>query len=435
MEEAPVSPVRSGLSKGQTRDTLESFNWNQGLRSVFDTTCGGSTFVFVAFALALGIASEHIAVFSTAISAACILQIVSIAFNRRVRDKKKFVLWLAVTEPLVMILAVLVVPFLPQGMRLYALAVAAFAAAGTAHLTRPVFDEWVASTIPAALRGRYFGRKLMLLSIVSAVTTLVLGYFGDMVVPGDAVGFAIILAVGGVFGFLAVLPLRQASLPILSARAAVDWSDLPGVFRHRPFRRFLVGSFIITLPFYFGLPFYQVFHLEVLKLSTRTIAYISVIYVIVKVAMLPLIGRRLVRWGPERVLLVASTTYSIFFFCYPLAAAAGGWSIAFAWCLAGACDGAWGIAWNSAMYASVPNTLSRPAYFAVVNLFTLGAYAVGAVVAMKILEAMRDWHVHLGPFALGQYHLFFAGCGALMLLCSLAAFMFISRPQQLRRAR
>lgn len=434
MDEGQNSIARSGLTKEQTRDTLESFHWNVWLRAIFDATSGGTTFMFVAFALALGIAKERIAVITVMVNSACILQIVSIGLTRRVRDKKRFVMSLALTEPVVMILAVLCVRFLPQEIRLMALAAAAFAGAGALHLTRPVVDEWIASSIPAGLRGRYLGRRSQLMSISTVVATLALGYIGEQIDPKNAAGFAMVVAAGGVFGFLAVLPLRHASLPMLSAQSAVDWADLPQVLHHKPYRRFLAASLLLTCPFFFSVPFYQVFNLEVLHLSKRAIAYQLVLYVVTKVAVVPLIGRRLIRWRPMRVLMGAAVVYAAFFFCYPAAAACGSWAISLAWILAGAGDGAWGVAWSSAMYAVVPKTRSRPAYFAVTNLFLLGGQALGALVAMVILERIKDCELEIGPYVLGQFHLFYLGCGLLMIPCAFAARMFVGRRELMRRS-
>src|SRR5205085_7506688 len=130
------------------RATLGLFNWNLALRAVFDATCAGTTIIFVSYALELGVPAERMGFVTCAVSAACILQMLSISVSRRVRNKKRLVVSLALIEPLLMIGAVLIVPFLPPMLRLYVLSSAAFVAAAALHLSRPLTDEWVASAIP-----------------------------------------------------------------------------------------------------------------------------------------------------------------------------------------------------------------------------------------------------------------------------------------------
>jgi hypothetical protein len=50
---------RTGLTRDETRASLRRFNWNAGLRGAFETVCGGSTFIFVAFASSLGLSKER----------------------------------------------------------------------------------------------------------------------------------------------------------------------------------------------------------------------------------------------------------------------------------------------------------------------------------------------------------------------------------------
>jgi hypothetical protein len=50
MEDSSMNP---NLSRAQSRTSLAAFNWSVGLRSFYDTTCGGGLFIFVSFALSL----------------------------------------------------------------------------------------------------------------------------------------------------------------------------------------------------------------------------------------------------------------------------------------------------------------------------------------------------------------------------------------------
>lgn len=420
MAQSVSTTPRSGLTKHQTRSTLEAFYLNAGVRAVFDVICTPTGLMMTTFALALGIPGERLGIISSVVYAACVLQLVAIGLNRRVRDKKKFVLALMLIEPLILIGAVVALPYLPPEMRLIGLAWAAFVSVGTLHMSRPVLDDWMAASIPAPLRGRYVGSRTQALSAVTMVVTMGVGFTAEALSPKDApylMGLALVLAAGGVFGFLAAIPLRAAALPQATEQAQADWSDLPGVFRHRPFRRFLIGILITAAPFAFSLHYYQVFAIDVLQMDKRYIAYISVTYMTVKIAVLPLIGRRLVRWGPRRTLRCSAYCYVFFFLCYPLTAMGGGWLVAAAWVIAALGDSFWAVAQSSGIYACVPQSRDRPAYFAVFNLLVLGMYALGGWASVYVIEAMRGMSVNIGPYVLGQYHLYYLGCAAAMVPC------------------
>lgn len=419
-----ASSHRSGLTKHQTRSTLEAFYFSAGVRAVFDVFCVPTSLLFTTFALALGVNRDNMGVVSSLLYAACVLQIAAIGLNSRISNKKQFVLGLMGIEPVFMIAAVLALPFLPQGWRLPVVAMAAFVSAGTLHLSRPVLDDWVAASIPAPLRGRYVGRRTQAISAVTMVATLVAGFLAEHL---SVYGLAIALAAGATFGIFAILPMRTASLPRVTENAQADWSDLPGTFRYKPFRRFVFGILITAAPFAFSLHYYQVFSIDVLKLDKQILAAISIGYVMIRVAVLPLVGRRLVRWGPRLTLRLSAVCYVGFFTCYPLTALGGGWFIAMAWAIAALGDSLWAIAQTAGMYACIPQSRSRPAYFAVCNLLIFGMYAVGGWIAVPVIHALRDVEFSIGPYVFGQYHIYYMGCAIMMLPCVLGPSLIMTQ--------
>ena len=117
------------LSKKDTRSSLAWFNWNISLRGVFETICGGTTMVFVAYALVIGVPRDAMGYFSATIGFACILQLLCLPLVSRVRRRKRFILIVAVIEPLLLVAAVLLTPILPPALRPISLGLAVFLAA------------------------------------------------------------------------------------------------------------------------------------------------------------------------------------------------------------------------------------------------------------------------------------------------------------------
>lgn len=237
------------LNKRETRDSLAWFNWNISLRGVFETICGGTTLVFVAFALAIGVPSEAMGYFVAVISCACIVQLLGMPLANRVRRRKRFILTVALVEPIVLIAAVLITPLLPPGLRPVSLGLAVFAAAACLHLTRPFSDDWLATTIPSGLRGRYIGRRIRVASIAIIASTLAVGGGVELLGKDNSVGLATLLIVGAVFGVLAAWMLAKATKPVLQEPATFTLADLRAVWRTRPFIRLTLGTVVLMLPF------------------------------------------------------------------------------------------------------------------------------------------------------------------------------------------
>ena len=412
----------SSRGKGTpTRRSLAAFNWSAGLRSVYDTLCGGTTFVFVGFALSLGIAPERIGLITLITSLACLVQIAGIMLLNVIADKKAFVLRVALAEPVILVGTVLLLPFLPSWLRVIALLAAVLAAASSLHLTRPVMDNWVSCTIPPMVRGRYLGRRFQLLSGVTIVCTLAAGFLAERIDKNDSFGMGCLLAVGGVFGFFAVFALRHATMPVLSAEARASWSDVRKILHHAPFRRYLYAFASFNVPFLFACPYYQVFHLTVVHMRQSLIATSVIGYLITKMLLTPLLGRLHDRLGARRLILWSGVIYAIFFAMYPLAGTDRAWLIILAWTFVGAGDAIWAVAGTAALYDAIPETPARPAYFAFASLLSSGLSAAGVLLAMPLLSFMADWSWQLGPFHLSQFHCFYALCAALMVPCLFGA--------------
>lgn len=420
-------PARS-LSKIETRTSLAWFNWNVSLRGVFETICGGTTMVFVAYALVLGVPKHAMGYFSATIGCACILQLLCLPLVSRVRRRKRFILIAALIEPLLLVLAVLLTPVLPPALRPVSLGLAVFLAAACLHLTRPFADDWLATTIPSGLRGRYIGRRLRISSLAIIAATLVVGYAVDALGQANALGLTALLITGAVFGLAAALTLTRATLPEQADPPRFRQSDLIDVMRTRPFVSLLTGTVLFNLPFYIASGYYQVFNLEVLRMRPWLIACMGVGYLVVKILVTPGFGRVCDRIGPRRTLWLIGPIYVGFFLCFPFAEPGRSWPIIAAWTFVAVADGIYAVAAPGALYAAIPGQGARPAYFAVYNLINLGCFAIGGVLAVPMLGLLEQVQWKWGVAHLGGYHLFYAIMGLIMVPCSAAIFLFPGKP-------
>ena len=57
--------------------------------------------------------------------------------------------------------------------------VAVFVSAAALNLTRPLFESWVASSVPMAIRGRYLGRRVQAIQLFAIGATPVAGFAAE----------------------------------------------------------------------------------------------------------------------------------------------------------------------------------------------------------------------------------------------------------------
>lgn len=415
----------SRLTGVATRASLRRFNWSAGFRSVFDTVGGGTTFIFVAFAQSLGLASERTGWMTFLVSCACVLQMLALPVIARTANKKRYALSLALAEPLLAIAAVGLALLLPAPARLYAFGAAVFLAAASINLSRPVTDDWLATTIPAALRGRYLGRRMQIVGVVTVAATLAAGWLGDRIGLNNTTGLAAVLGGGAACGLVAVILLREVPMPDGAANSQPRLADAAGALRTPSFFRLLLLVVIYCLPFYFACAYYQVFHLEVLKMPAFRIAQMMSGYYVIKIVSLPLLGRIVDRWGVRRTMFISGVVYAGFFAIYPLCQPGWYWPLFIAWAFVGMADGAFGLATQMALYGAVPESPARPAYFAVYNIVTIAFTGLGGAVAVPVLESIKHLHLSVGPLEFTNFHLLYAGCALVMLPCMCSAYLVI----------
>ena len=212
-------------------------------------------------------------------------------------------------------------------------------------------------------------------------------------------------------------------MPAISASSNVGWMDIVGVARSRPFVRVMAALLVYNLPFAFACPYYQVFYLEVLHMPPAWIAVMQAGYFVVRIATAPALGRASDRLGPRRICLTMGLLYAGFLAVYPFGVSGRLWPFILAWAVVGLADASASVSLLSVLYGAVPNTSARPAYFLMYNVVMLGSFALGGAVAAPVLEAFKDYTLHVGRFTFGHFHLLYAFCTVLMLLCTFAALL------------
>ena len=414
-----------------TRATLRAFNWSLAIRGFFETICGNLNYVFTAYALALGVTKESMGVFVSMLSFASVVQILGAVAMNRVRDRKRLVIGLGLAEAAATVCMACMVPFVPAGARAFAFAAIIFCKAACAQLAAPVKEDWLASSVPGGLRGRYLGKRFQIYSACTLAAYVATGLIGDLIdgMPEGSrlAGLAALLTVGGLLGAASVIPLARAHMSDAVTAARLRLGSLPLMLRDRRFLLYIAGVAIVNLPFYFVIPYYQAFNIEVLKLPKTVITAMLIASGAMRLILSPAWGRYLDCHGPRRTLLIVAILYVAFFFVYLSSAAMGVVAVFAAWIIGGIGDAAYLIAAPAALYAILPKAESRQAYFVFNNQIGTLFSGVGALVAVPILTALSGLSLRVGPYSLGQFHLLFLGCGLLMIPCVLGSLLFAGK--------
>jgi MFS family permease len=152
----------------------------------------------------------------------------------------------------------------------------------------------------------------------------------------------------------------------------------------------------------------------------------------VRVLVMPYCGRLLDRRGPRFILLVSGPFYALFFFAFMFCGPNRVWPVFLGWMAMGVTDAAYNVAATAALYEVTPHSPARPVYFAIANVLSIGLFAIGALVAIPILHALKDTSVVVAGWHLEQFHLFYAVCGVLMLPCLFGGLLFPGPEKEVR---
>ena len=82
--------LRPGLRLADVQRALALYNWNIAFRSVYDTVGIVTGFIFIDYALSLGISKERTGLFLAVTNLACILQVASLWLFNHIRRRKLF---------------------------------------------------------------------------------------------------------------------------------------------------------------------------------------------------------------------------------------------------------------------------------------------------------------------------------------------------------
>jgi len=189
----------------------------------------------------------------------------------------------------------------------------------------PAFLAWLSDLVPADYRGRYFGRRNMILGLVSAVTALPPALFLDQAVKHQRLpiplAFTILFTVG-VF-FLALSQFALTRMPNVKHRERTDEQAESGAgnggrkrffafyrepFGDRNFRRLLTFTTFWTFGHLFAGQFFTVYMLESLKFPYLMIQMTALVAALFSSIGMPFWGYLSDKFGNKPLLIISGST-------------------------------------------------------------------------------------------------------------------------------
>ncbi|MGQ9900771.1 MAG: MFS transporter [Fimbriimonadales bacterium] len=261
-----------GLSRLEIARGLRWANWDAVFITLFMALTTGA--FQIGLARAFGANDLWIGIITSVPSLAGALQILTAYLADTAPSQKRMVIRYAFYARLPFV-AIALLPFLSDSApRLQLFAGLLILSAVVGSFAGPAFLAWLSALVPPDYRGRYFGRRNMILGLVSAASALPPAIFLDQAVKyqrfSASIAFAVLYGLGALFLFLSLWALHKMPEP---PRTPAERKGLRGIwaFYREPFRtrnfRALLGfnSFLVFGQMFAG-QFFTVYQLEQIRM-------------------------------------------------------------------------------------------------------------------------------------------------------------------------
>lgn len=335
----------SRLAPGTLRQSLRASHAEGMTAELFNACVGGA--VMTAWALHLGASMLVIGLLGALPLAAQVLQLPAAWLTHRLGYRRVAIA--AVTGSRLVWLPLAALPFVDlSGAARLQLYVGIFAlAAVLGVIGNNAWTAWMGDLVPASMRGRFFSRRTVYLSVAGTAASLAAGVVLDACVPRgwkEQTLAALVVVAAGVTVASVVLLLRQADPSDGRTVPAWEWSGLAAPLRDAGARPFLVYLLAWNAAVGLSASFFSLHMLQTLGTGFALAAAHGVAVALVRIASAPLWGRLVDRFGARPVLQVCSAGIVVVPAIWLFATADRLWPLALEATVAGALWGGHGIA-------------------------------------------------------------------------------------------
>ncbi|MCW5934698.1 MAG: MFS transporter [Fimbriimonadia bacterium] len=244
------------------------------------------------------------------------LQILAAYAGEQTNNRKKLVIQSALLSRLPWLLIAFLPLLSPNMPRLPVFILLLTLSAILGSFAGPAFLAWLSDLVPADHRGRYFGRRNMLLGLVAAATALPPAIFLDQAVKYQRfpvpVAFAALFGLGFVFLVLSLFALtRMPDAPRERSERAEGWQGFLQFYRepfqNKNFRRLLTFTTFWTFGQLFAGQFFTVYMLEIMEFPYLLIQMTAFVASLFSSLAMPFWGYLSDKFGNRPLLTIAGT--------------------------------------------------------------------------------------------------------------------------------
>lgn len=398
------------LGKSEIRRGLRISTWEGASAQVHNVLVSNA--LLSGFALAWGANDFHLGLLGAIPFLAQLFQFVGAYLVDRWADHRRIIVaslgltarstWFLIAL-LPFLLSATSLPVLPLILVVFLLYQLAYCASG------PGWVAWMAVLVPERLRGRYLGRRNLVIELVGVLAALGAGAAIDAFRSAgrERAGFAVLQVLAGGAGVVCfLLMLRQPDPGHHSPQPEIRWAYLLRPLQDSRFRRLCVFNLYWCFGLNICLPFLNAHLLKNLGWDFKQLAVLGVITSVASVLMNPVWGRLADRRGCKSVLKLCTLGLMhvplYYVFCPPNMT----WPIYLSGIFYGVFMSGFNLAMFSLTLASLPVQV-RAMGSAVLNAVTGPATFLSGALSGWVAQHLTTLHWRAGTFALVNYQLLF----------------------------
>lgn len=392
-----------------------------GFGSVFFNTTFGAP--FAAYVRRLGAGELFFSFLSAAPMFGSLAQVLSSYMVERTGRRRAIFVCTAIVQRLVWIPIALLPWVLPKGAGLlWTLAALVFVGSIFGNLSGPAWMSWMADFVPLKMRGKYFGLRMRIGTIIGMLSALTAGLALDLWRDADSyLPYTVLFAAAAVSGAIDVLLFTRVPEP--SVHEPTEPPRLTGLvrvpFRDGRFRRFITYAVFSALGFNIAGPSLWLFALETLRMGKLWANLtLMVSHMVAVVLFSPMWGRLLDRYGSRPVLRVGALALAFFPIPWVLAEPSSWRWLVVNGFIAGGFWSGLELANFNLLLGLFPRE-NKSIYLAAYSVIVGAVAGAAPIIGGAIAEPLKDLHGQIGPWSIVNYKVVFLVAFALRLFTAL----------------
>ncbi len=394
------------LSSSETARALRTFLLTSGAWGAWARIVGIGTAPFTGYVIWLGASDAQIALLVAIVHLTGLVQIASPALTARVVRRKVFILLLGSGEILLRS-AIVLIPFFMFGENLvFAMGVVLAVGLICGQLKAPLYNEWIANTVPNDIRGRFTGRQATAQLIPGIVTAFAVGWYLDLFAHDEQYsGFLIVFAVATILGLTGYFNLMR--IPYRQSTSNQSVGNLFDPLRHKGFRNLLF--FFLSWNFALGIagPFYSIFLLKMLDIDYGIVALLNSIFMASLVIGYKAWGGLVDRYGGKAVLRITVAPTVLIPLLWIFNTPGNYLPIAAAMFLNGFLQAGILVSIIPLLYSLLPDRESKTTHFATWSSSIQFALFLSPILGSILVKILADFEMHLLGYTIGNLQMVF----------------------------